>query len=402
MLMKRKSERRKVPENERREQGTRVFGEETFVREVNEEVNKVRRTSQDTAPSSGPNQSAKIHNAVLATVREGGTRCATSTDKEDHMRQDRDATANNLQLKLNDSKSDSEGIGHDEDDQAISGIHISNKSLFGSKTQGEPEKGSSIAEERISRTNNPPKQENTILRTPENVTGNNAPTKGHDLSKRKKAKSGVVYISRIPPGMDVGALRALVGRVGQLGRVWLRAESAEARAERRALGSSRRRGEFMDGWVEFVKRGDAKRAVELLNGQAMCGATRRGRWADDLWCMRFLKDYTWGDLVEETCGGGRERTLKVKAEVAAARRERNFVEERVAMARKMGKKEGEREGVRRFRQKRVIREREWEEDMDERKAREAMQRVDEEMESGKGREVDAELMGMLFKKRRKG
>lgn len=222
------------------------------------------------------------------------------------------------------------------------------------------------------------------------------------LPKRPKPTSGVVYVSRVPPGMDVGALRSLLGRAGKIGRVWLRPESSEMRKERKALGSSRGRGEFMDGWVEFPKRHDAKRVVALLNRRPMAGAKRRGRWADDLWNLKLLRGYTWNDLVEETCSGTRERTLRVKAEVAAARREKAFVEERVAMARRIEKDDGEKKPVRYFRQKRAIADREWEEDVDERRAREAMKRVDEELDTGKAKPIDKELLGMLFKKRRTG
>lgn len=220
--------------------------------------------------------------------------------------------------------------------------------------------------------------------------------------KRKSPKSGVVYLSRVPPGMDIGALRSLLSRVGTLGRVWLRPESAASLAERRSLTGARRRTEFRDGWAEFVRRRDARRAVDLLNGQPMAGATRRGRWADDLWCMRLLRGYTWADLVDETCAGARERTLRVKAEVAAARRERSFVEERVAMAKRIERdEEAKRKPVRRFRQKRTIEEQDWEEDADERRAREAAERVDKELESGKGRTLDQELVSKLFKRRKR-
>lgn len=232
------------------------------------------------------------------------------------------------------------------------------------------------------------------LETPSPIPTNDA--------EKKKRKRGVIYISRVPPGMDIGSLRGLLSRAGSLGRVWLRPESASSLAERRSLTGSRRRAEFRDGWAEFLRRKDARRAVELLNGRAMCGATRRGRWADDLWCVRFLPRYTWADLVEETCSGARERTLRVKAEVAAARRERAFVEERVAMAGRIEREEGgDRRPVRRFRQKRAIGKREWEEDVDERRAREAGERLEEEMDSGKGRRLDEDLVSKLFKRRKK-
>lgn len=397
-----KGRRHKVPESEVIERDAK----DPIAKEVNcekdENANKTTHTSEDTAMGSKLKQSTEMRIASTTSVQEKETRRAPSTQKESRMLRDRVEKAKELESQLDDSKSDSEPIDYDEDGPLVAATHASKSSLPSSSAEEEPREGSSTVKDRLSRTNERKEQKNTALQASENVTKRGALTTGYDLSRQKKATSGVVYISRIPPGMDVGALRALLSRAGQLGRVWLRPESAEAHAERRALGSSRRRGEFMDGWVEFVKRGEAKRAVGLLNGRPMSGTRRRGRWADDLWCMRFLKDYTWRDLVEETCGGGRERTLKVKAEVAAARRERNFVEERVALARKIGEGGGEREGVRRFRQKRIISEREWEEDVDERRAREAMQRVDAEMESGKGRDVDTELMGMLFKKRKKG
>ncbi len=230
----------------------------------------------------------------------------------------------------------------------------------------------------------------------------------------------MVYLSRVPPGLDVGALRALLSRTGALGRVWLRAEDASIVSARRKLGG-RRRGGFSDGWVEYTRRRDARNAVELLNGRPMAGAKRGGRWKDDLWCLKLLqKGFTWEDLVEETCGNKRERVLKVKAAVAASRREKAFVEERAELAKRIAMKEGrledvevedgedskerkrlEKRIVRRFRQKEAVEEMDYEDDVDERRAREAARRLEQgEMEGAqKKAKVDAELVQMLFGKK---
>lgn len=240
--------------------------------------------------------------------------------------------------------------------------------------------------------------------------------------KRKPKRSrGVVYMSRVPPGLDVGIVRSILSRIGPIHRVWLRAESAAKVAERRSLGGRRRAG-FSDGWVEFGRAADAEAAAEMLNGQPMTGVTRRGKFENDLWCIRFLKGFSWDDLVDESCGTRRERVLRVKSEVAAARRERAFVEGRAALAKVVmrgeKRKEEEREGaevagndegldgghrmVRRYRQKRPLessgemgRGREGDEDT------RALKRLEREDGGGSGSNVvDGDLLAKLFKKRK--
>lgn len=157
-------------------------------------------------------------------------------------------------------------------------------------------------------------------------------------SRKRSRRAGVVYLSRVPPGLDVGIVRSILGRCGSLGRVWLRAESSETVSVRRSLGGRRRSG-YSDGWVEFLRSKDAAAAVELLNGQPMTGATRRGKFENDLWCLKLLNGFLWEDLVEEVCGTRRERILRVKSEVAAARRERAFVEQRAELSKMIARKE---------------------------------------------------------------
>lgn len=185
-------------------------------------------------------------------------------------------------------------------------------------------------------------QDEAISSSPSALEAKHArvPSKKKSSSKlrKRKGKRGVVYLSRVPPGLDIGIVRSILGRVGPLGRVWLRAEEKETVAARRSIGGRRRAG-FTDGWVEFLRCADAESAVELLNGQPMTGATRRGRFENDLWCLRLLPDFKWDDLVDEACGTRRERVLRVKSEVAASRRERSFVEQRSALAKSIERSE---------------------------------------------------------------
>lgn len=234
---------------------------------------------------------------------------------------------------------------------------------------------------------------------------------------------GVIYLSRVPPGLELTALRSLLSRVGRVGRVWLRPIDGPSR-DVNAMGvggggvrKRRRHTAFRDGWVEFLRRADARRAVALLNGQPMCGAKKRGKWSNDLWAIKYLRGFTWDDLSREVFGSRRERQLKVREQVAAARRERAWVEGRFDLSKRlqrMGKRSietgsGDDSGVanaesksdvteqglrviRRFRQKKALLE-----DDDDRKARKSAATVDREMESGVGKAIDRELLGKLFR-----
>lgn len=221
--------------------------------------------------------------------------------------------------------------------------------------------------------------------------------KERDAKRKQTASSAVVYMSRVPPGMEIGALRALLSRTGKLGRIWLRPEDPEKIKERKALGGRRRSG-YIDGWIEYTRKSDARTAVALLNGRAMNAAKRGGRWANDLWCLKLLKKYSWDDLIEETCGTKRERVLRIKAEVAAARREKHFVEERAALAKRIGiNPDDEMPVIRRFKQKSAVQDAPYEDDPDEKRAREAQERLDNGEMNTAQPAVDNELVSMLFK-----
>lgn len=237
--------------------------------------------------------------------------------------------------------------------------------------------------------------------------------------KQSSGKTGVIYLSRVPPGMELTSLRSLLSRAGPTGRIWLRPADEEGTTGGQAGSkpeSKRRRKRqttFRDGWVEFHQRRDAKRAVALLNGQAMAGAKKKGRFANDLWAMRLLPGFTWDDLGQEVFGSARERVLQVREEVASARRERAWVERRVDIGKHVARKrkrradaKAVREGsgdeletdvvkvVRRFRQKEAV------EDDDDVRARLAAESVDRDLQSGVKRKIDGDLVAKLFKKRR--
>ncbi len=88
-------------------------------------------------------------------------------------------------------------------------------------------------------------------------------------------KSGVVYISRVPPYMNPAKLRSLLEPYGKINRLFLAPEDPAARARRIRSGGNKKRS-FTEGWVEFVRKKDAKKVCELLNvGLKVCQAIAR-------------------------------------------------------------------------------------------------------------------------------
>ncbi|CAA9958693.1 hypothetical protein CFE70_002204 [Pyrenophora teres f. teres 0-1] len=138
-------------------------------------------------------------------------------------------------------------------------------------------------------------------------------------SSLKKDKSGVIYLSRVPPFMKPAVLRSLLTPYGDVGRIFLTPEDSTARTQRLRNGGTRRKL-FLDGWVEFLHKRDAKFVAENLNAQTM-GGKKRGRWHDEVWNIRYLSGVKWGNLVEQIQNENAERAARLRFEIAQGKKE---------------------------------------------------------------------------------
>lgn len=140
-------------------------------------------------------------------------------------------------------------------------------------------------------------------------------------ASEKAHKSGVVYISRIPPFMKPNTVKQFLSPYAPsgLGRVFLTPETPEARSSRIRSGGNRKRN-FTDGWIEFVSKREAKIAVETLNTRIIGG--KKGRYYhDDVWNLKYLKGFKWRHLTEQIANENAERAARMRAEDARERRE---------------------------------------------------------------------------------
>lgn len=155
------------------------------------------------------------------------------------------------------------------------------------------------------------------------------------------ARSGVVYISRIPPYMKPHTVKHFLSPYAPsgVGRIFLTPESQDVRKSRVRAGGNKKRN-FTDGWVEFISKKEAKIAVETLNARII-GGKKGGYYYDDVWNLKYLKGFKWRHLTEQIANENAERVARMRAEDARERREvREYLKnvERAKMVEGMEKK----------------------------------------------------------------
>jgi ESF2/ABP1 family protein len=132
-------------------------------------------------------------------------------------------------------------------------------------------------------------------------------------------KSGVVYLSRIPPFMKPQKLRSLLEPYGKINRIFLSPEDPSAHTRRVKSGGNKKRS-FVDGWVEFVNKKEAKTVCELLNAQTI-GGKKGSYYRDDIWNLLYLKGFKWHNLTEQIAAENAERTSRMRAEISKTTKE---------------------------------------------------------------------------------
>ncbi|KAA8571208.1 hypothetical protein MFRU_075g00040 [Monilinia fructicola] len=138
-------------------------------------------------------------------------------------------------------------------------------------------------------------------------------------------KSGVVYLSRIPPFMKPTKLRSLLEPFGEINRIFLTPEDPASHTRRVRNGGNKKRS-FVDGWVEFVNKSNAKKVCELLNAKTI-GGKKGNYYHDDVWNLLYLKGFKWNNLTEQIAAENAERTSRMRAEISKTTKEnKEFVQ----------------------------------------------------------------------------
>lgn len=134
--------------------------------------------------------------------------------------------------------------------------------------------------------------------------------------EKKIKKSGVVYLSSLPPYMKPQKLRHIMSKFGEVGRIFLKPEDPKVYKSRIKSGGNKKK-KFEEGWVEFVSKKDAKLAAETLNGNIL-GGKKRSFYHDDVMNVKYLKGFKWFDLTNALNREVEVRENKKQAELSQA------------------------------------------------------------------------------------
>lgn len=138
-------------------------------------------------------------------------------------------------------------------------------------------------------------------------------------------KSGVVYVSRIPPFMKPHKLRSLLSNYGTINRIFLAPEDPMAH-QRRVRNGGNKKKMYTEGWVEFVNKKDAKDVCEMLNAQTI-GGKKGSYYRDDMWTLKYLNGFKWHHLTEQIAAESAERSSRMMAELQREKKDnKNFVQ----------------------------------------------------------------------------
>ncbi|CAF9913799.1 RNA-binding ATPase activator esf2 [Imshaugia aleurites] len=173
----------------------------------------------------------------------------------------------------------------------------------------------------------PPRHSTPPTTDPAATTSTHVPEKRKPLSattiaatNQRAHKAGVVYLSRIPPFMRPSTVRTLLSTHGAITRLFLTPEAPSTYLSRRRAGGNRKHS-YIDGWVEFGRKRDARVCVAAINGRIV-GGKKGGWYRDDVWNARYLKGFAWGDLMAGVRGEEREREERVRVGLGREGRER--------------------------------------------------------------------------------
>lgn len=136
--------------------------------------------------------------------------------------------------------------------------------------------------------------------------------------KKPKGKTGVVYLSKIPPYMKPTKMRQILGRFGEIDRLFLKKEAAQ-KHQQRVKGGGNKKNMYDEGWAEFVRKKDAKLCADTLNGNIL-GGKKSSFYYDDILNIKYLSGFKWDNLTEQISKEHEARQSKLQIEISQAQK----------------------------------------------------------------------------------
>ncbi|VVD02504.1 unnamed protein product [Leptidea sinapis] len=183
--------------------------------------------------------------------------------------------------------------------------------------------------------------DNVMERVPENGShleshGETSMDSTHDshdkFAKHKKTrKRGIIFLSTIPPYMNVAKIREIFSEFGEVGRVYLQSSAKPGEKRKRVPN------QFTEGWVEFQKKKVGKAVAANLNNTKI-GTRKRSRYYDMIWNIKYIPRFKWIHLSERLAYEKAAMKQRLRAEISQAKREAHYLQTNVEKSKKLKKK----------------------------------------------------------------
>ncbi|RLV95231.1 Pre-rRNA-processing protein ESF2 [Spathaspora sp. JA1] len=185
-----------------------------------------------------------------------------------------------------------------------------------------------------------------------------------EKDQKRIRRTGVCYLSRIPPYMKPSKLRSVLSRFGAIDRLFLKPEDSAIHNKRVKYGGNKKKN-FTEGWAEFVKKSDAKLCADTLNGNKL-GGKKGSYYYDDVMNIKYLHGFKWLDLTQQIARENEAREAKLAMELSQQQKlNKSFIQnveqskvistiQRKRQAKSDSNDKKEEEGIRRnFKQRKV-------------------------------------------------
>lgn len=134
--------------------------------------------------------------------------------------------------------------------------------------------------------------------------------------KKTHHKTGVVYLSSIPPYMKPAKMRQILSKFGEIDRLFLKRED-DAKHRQRVKSGGNKKAMYEEGWAEFIRKRDAKLCATTLNGNII-GGKKGNFYHDDILNVKYLPGFKWADLTEQIARENDIRMAKLEMEMSQA------------------------------------------------------------------------------------
>ena len=86
------------------------------------------------------------------------------------------------------------------------------------------------------------------------------------------------------------ALRRMLEKRFEIGRIYMEPEPENITRTRKKKGGNSKI-KYLEGWIEFDKKKEAKMCALALNNQLIGGKKRHNMYRDDTWNLKYLSKF---------------------------------------------------------------------------------------------------------------